>query len=194
MIHARRIIVSLFLPFLIFPSISTGKTLQGRVAKVFDGDTLLIEVQGRGEFVRLREIDAPEVSRRNRKGQEPWGKRAREFAVNKIGNKTVRLEVEDRDDRDRYQRLLAYLFIGEAMLNQQMVRSGNAFFYPGPFRGKYFQQLEAAEEEARKKGSGVWKPNEGLRERPWDYRARTQREEGLFSPLSSRAARERRGK
>ena len=166
---------------LVFPSWAVGKTFQGWVIKVFDGDTFLVRVKGREEHVRLREIDAPEVRTRKRVGQEPWGKKAREFAISRVRDKTVRLEVEDRDERDQYHRLLAYVFVGDGLVNQEIVQSGNAFFYPGRFRGEYASQLENAEGVARERGLGVWNRKNELQERPWEFRNRTQRDEGIFS-------------
>jgi micrococcal nuclease len=151
------------------------------VIKVFDGDTFLVRVKGREEHVRLREIDAPEVRTHKQVGQEPWGKKAREFAISRVRDKTVRLEVEDRDEWDQYRRLLAYVFVGDGLVNQEMVQSGNAFFYPGRFRGEYASQLENAEGVARERGLGVWNPKNELQERPWEFRNRTQRDEGIFS-------------
>jgi micrococcal nuclease len=171
--------------FLIFPFFSqsaTAKIFSGKVIKVFDGDTFLVQVQGREDFVRLREIDAPEIANRKQLGQEPWGKKAREFARSRVEGKKVRLEVEEEERRDPYQRLLAYVFVGELFVNLEMVRSGNAFFYRSPFRGKYATQLEKAEEVAREKGVGVWDRKNGLSERPRDFRSRTKKEDGLFSP------------
>ena len=175
------IFIILFVLPLSFPSWAAGKTFQGRVIKVFDGDTFLVRVQGREEHVRLREIDAPEVSTRKQVGQEPWGKKAREYALFKVKDKAVRLEVEKKDERDQYNRLLAYVFVGDDLVNQEMVQSGNALFYPGPFRGKYSFQLERAEEGAREGELGVWNRENGLRERPWEFRSRIQRDEGVFS-------------
>jgi micrococcal nuclease len=180
MMNPNRVFLFLLL-LLAFPSLAAAKTFQGRVIKVFDGDTFLVRVQGREEHVRLREIDAPEASTRKQAGQEPWGKKAREFAISRVKGKTVRLEVEDRDERDQYHRLLAYVFVGDGLVNQELVQSGNAFFYPGRFRGEYASQLESAEGVAREKGLGVWNRRNGLQERPWEFRSRTQREEGIFS-------------
>ena len=73
----------LFLPLvvsLVFTPPVFAKTLYGKVLKVFDGDTFLVLLQGQEEHVRLREIDAPEVTNRNKIGQEPWGRRAKEFS------------------------------------------------------------------------------------------------------------------
>jgi len=166
---------------LLLSSPSYAKIYQGQVVKVFDGDTILVRVKGHEEFVRLREIDAPEVAGRRQKGQEPWGRKAREFALSRVKDRKVRLETVDRDERDVYHRLLAYVFIGDAFLNREMIQSGNAFFYRPSNQGKYASRLEEAERIARNQGKGVWDRKNGLKETPKEFRARTQREEGLFS-------------
>lgn len=179
----RWILFVFFLVSLASNSPAATKTLSGKVLKVFDGDTILLRVQGREEHVRLREIDAPEVSHRKQAGQEPWGRKAKEFAQSMVKGKTVQLEVEERDEQDKYHRLLAYVFVGETFVNREMVRSGNAFFYPGAFKGKHAAELQEAEEAAREKGVGVWDKKNGLKERPQEFRRRTQRDESLFSKL-----------
>ena len=175
----RGLLFFLFLS-LSFSSAASAKTYQGQVMKVFDGDTLLVRIQGHEEFVRLREIDAPEMANRKMQGQEPWGSKAREFALSRLKDRKVRLETDDREDRDAYGRLLAYVFVGDSFLNREMVQSGNAFFYPGPFRGKHAGQLEKAEEWAREKGIGVWDRENGLKESPREFRRRTKRDESFF--------------
>ena len=172
--------LSLFL-YLVFAPFVSANILSGKVLKVLDGDTFLIRVQSQEEHVRLREIDAPEISHRKKAGQEPWGRKAKDFAQSLVRGKTVRLEVEEPDERDKYRRLLAYVFLNHIFVNRELILSGNAFFYPGPFRGKYADELQEAEEEAKEKGRGVWDKRNGLRELPQEFRRRTQREEGLFS-------------
>ncbi|MGE5254470.1 MAG: thermonuclease family protein [Planctomycetaceae bacterium] len=170
--------LALFSPF----SLASGKTYhRGQVIKVFDGDTLLVRINGHEEFIRLREIDAPEIASRKQKGQEPWGRKAREFALSRLKPREVRLETENRDERDAYGRLLAYVFVGESLLNREMVESGNAFFYRGPVRGRYAALLEHAEEMARIREVGVWDRKNGLKKHPKDFRARHHRDDGLFS-------------
>jgi len=138
------------LVFLPFSSPTSAKTYHGQVIKVFDGDTVLVRIKGHEEFVRLREIDAPEMSGRKLQGQEPWGRKAREFALSRLKDRKVRLETEDREERDAYGRLLAYVFVEDSFLNREMVRSGNAFFYRAPIRGKYAGRLEEAEDAYRR--------------------------------------------
>jgi micrococcal nuclease len=178
--NARWIYLIPFFLSLVLPSSAAAKSLRGRVIRVFDGDTFPVRIDGRAELIRLRETDAPEVSHRRQPGQEPFGKRAREFARSRVGGKTVRLEVEEREERDQYHRLLAYVFVGDSLVNQEMIQSGNAFFYPGPFRGKHAGQLEKAEEWAREKGIGVWDRKSGLKESPREFRRRTKRDESFY--------------
>ena len=124
-----------------FSAPASAKTYQGQVVKVFEGDTILMRFRGQEEFVRLREIDAPETAAHKKKGQGPWGKKAREFALFKLKDRNVRLETMDRDERDVYHRLLAYFFIGDVFLNREMIQSGNAFIYRPTILGKYAAQL-----------------------------------------------------
>ncbi len=177
-----RIIFLLALFF--WPPWAEAKTIEGKVVKVFDGDTLLVRIEGRDEHVRLREIDAPEVTNRKRAGQEPWGGRSKQFAQSLLKGKTVRLEIEARDARDKYQRLLAYVFTDAILINKEIVRSGNALFYPSFSRGKYATELEMAEKEAKEKGLGIWDKRNGLKERPSEFRQRLHRDESLFSKFT----------
>jgi len=176
-----RVLIFSLLFYLGFAPFVFARTLSGKVLKVLDGDTFLIWVQGQKEHVRLREIDAPEITHRKKVGQEPWGRRAKDFAQSLVRGKAVRLEVEEPDERDKYHRLLAYVFMNYIFVNREMILSGNAFFYPGPFRGKYADELQEAEETAREKGRGVWDKRNGLKEHPQEFRRRTQRDESLFS-------------
>jgi len=181
-----RILFFFLLVFLVFPPSASPKTLYGKVLKVFDGDTFLVWVEGQEEHVRLREIDAPEVTTKTKMGQEPWGRRAKEFAQFKVKGKTVRLEIEEGDERDKYHRLLAYVFLDHSFINREMVSSGNAFFYPGPFRGMHAGELQEAEEVAKEKGVGVFDQKNGLKERPQEFRSHAQWDESLFSTSSYR--------
>jgi len=186
----RRIYLLFPIFFCLLPAGPEAKSLHGKVLKVFDGDTILVRVHTREEHVRLREIDAPELTQERRIGQEPWGRQAKDFTQGLVKGKAVRLEVEEKNERDKFQRLLAYVFIDRTFVNRELVRSGKAFYYPGPMKGKYAGELAEAEEEARKKDLGVWHKQSGLKERPHEFRARTQRDEILFPPARQRMRKE----
>jgi micrococcal nuclease len=124
------------------------------VTKVTDGDTLHVTYGGRDERVRLIGVDTPEVSWYGGTG-ECFGEEAGRFTRNRLEGRTVRLEF-DVDLRDRYERLLAYVFVGDELFNLTLVEEGYATsdrVAPDTARAA---QFEAAERQARAAGAGLW--------------------------------------
>jgi micrococcal nuclease len=122
-----------------------------RIQYVIDGDTVVL---ANGEHVRLVQIDAPEVQRR-----ECYGAAAR-AVLRRLAppGTTVQVEADPRLDQvDRYGRLLRYLFRGPLNLNLQLVRQGAAtvWFYDHD-RGGYARQLFSAALAARAAHRGLW--------------------------------------
>ena len=135
------------------------------VSAIHDGDTVSVLIDGKREKVRLIGIDAPEI------GQKPWGEEAKHFleGLLKASDWKVRLEY-DVDRRDKYGRILAYLWTADGkMINLLMVKDGYAMLFTFPPNIKYVNELRAAQQEARDQRAGIWR-EEGLRERPKDYR------------------------
>jgi micrococcal nuclease len=110
-----------------------------------------------GARVRLQGIDTPETVRENAP-VERWGPEASAFAkqfVERAGHK-VRLTFS-LERKDRYDRFLAFVWHGELMLNEELVRAGLAhaqmdYRYSGPMK----RRLAAAEREARDRMRGIW--------------------------------------
>ncbi len=121
-----------------------------RVVRVVDGDTIIVHWRGMDEKVRLLNIDTPERG-------EPRYKEATDVLRQLIGNRPVRLEWEapDEPERDKYGRLLAYVFVGDLHINVEMVRLGRSKFYTKFGRGRYAKEFIAAEEEAEKQPAGT---------------------------------------
>ncbi|MCU0661231.1 MAG: thermonuclease family protein [Myxococcota bacterium] len=119
--------------------------------KVVDGDTLKVRRAGVQEYVRLLRTNTPE------KG-EPGYREATQTLEELIRERPLRLEPETGSDleRDRYGRLLAYVFAGDRNLSLAMVESGWTRFYTRFGKGKYAAQLEAAQAAAKEKGLGLW--------------------------------------
>ena len=115
------------------------------VAKVVDGDTIRLSS---GEKVRFLNIDTPEIGQYLQKEATV---RMKEL----IGNGSVTLEV-DRTNRDKYGRLLRYVYANGTMLNLIMVREGYARAYFIPPDDKHLKEIQAAEEYARGRGLGIW--------------------------------------
>lgn len=72
-----------------------------------------------------------------------------------VGGKTARVRF-DEVERDRKGRLIGYVFTGDSMVNEQLVREGLAFLRLTPEMRRYADRLLAAQAEARKARRGLW--------------------------------------
>ncbi|HLO49036.1 MAG TPA: thermonuclease family protein [Kamptonema sp.] len=115
------------------------------------------------EQVRLIGIEAPDLK------QQPWGPEARQKLEQLIGGQQVLLE-SDAQDKDRYDRKLAYLWRGEILLNEQLVKEGYALVVARSPNTKYKQRLANAQEWARLMGRGIWNPEAPMRQTPAEFR------------------------
>ena len=90
-----------------------------------------------------------------RKGEEPGGRDA--MAVNRtlVAGRRVRLET-DVQQRDRHGRLLAYVWIGDSMVNAELVRRGYAQVMTIPPNVRHQALFLKLEREARVGGHGLW--------------------------------------
>lgn len=123
-----------------------------RVAEVLDGDS--VRLADRRE-VRLIGINAPERGYDNRP-DEPLANAARERLRELTRGQTLRLETET-EPRDRYNRVLAHLFLPDGQLVQEiLVREGLASSIAIPPNLRELARLRAAEAEARRAGRGLW--------------------------------------
>lgn len=123
---------------------AAGQTRPCVVAFVVDGDTFNCRD---GTTVRLLGADAPEGGR--------FGNASRRALLTLAPvDSTVRLEVEG--EKDSQGRTLAYVFAGEKMVNEVLVKLGYAFYRPDPDRTRYAPRLRAAEREAKQGRLGVW--------------------------------------
>ena len=121
------------------------------VVRVIDGDT--VELAGLGS-VRLIGIDTPEVYG----GVECYGREASAYAKRQLDGATVRFTV-GRDDRDRYGRLLAYLWLDDGRsFNALLVARGYASPLTIPPNDDYAPAFVALSRRARERGAGLWAP------------------------------------
>ncbi len=143
------IIVLLIAPLLIVTSSFSGYSK--RVARVIDGDTIVLE---NGERIRYIGIDTPETKHPS-KPVEYYGKEATEANRKLVEDKTVRLEF-DAQERDKYGRLLAYVYVDTIFVNAELVRQGYAKVSTYPPNVKYQDVFLELEHEAREKRRGLW--------------------------------------
>lgn len=132
------------------------------VQRVVDGDTIVIGKGRAAIHVRLRCIDTPEVAHRDRRA-EPYGPEARTFTRQALSGQAVRLVYHVREPRDRYDRLLAYVFLKDGtFFNGELVRRGLAQLTR--FQCLYRKQLKSLETEARAQRRGLWAKNSTTRQ------------------------------
>ena len=96
-----------------------------------DGDTIAVNMNGHTEYVRLIGIDTPETHKPHTPVQ-CYGPQAAAFTKSTIGSQSVRLVSDSEStDRDRYNRLLRYVYLPDGTdLNERLVQNGYAFYYP----------------------------------------------------------------
>ena len=115
------------------------------VQSVYDGDTLTARCPDGEVKVRMFGIDAPEMK------QEPWGANSRDALRSLLPRRdSVQLRVQDRD---RYGRTVAQVFVGERDVGLEMVRQGRAVMYEQYNDSPAYRQAQA---EARQARRGIW--------------------------------------
>ncbi|MGH8057733.1 MAG: thermonuclease family protein [Candidatus Entotheonellia bacterium] len=122
-----------------------------QVVAVLDGDTILIDT---GEKVRYVGINAPE-SRHPEKLPEYCGREAFEVNRRLVSGKAVRLEY-DRRGRDRYGRLLAYVYVDRVFVNAELVRLGYAQVSTYKENQRYHREFQHLQQEAIAARRGLW--------------------------------------
>jgi micrococcal nuclease len=131
-------------------------TLSGRVLRAIDGDTIVVAGVG---TVRYLGVDTPELHH-PRKPVERLARRAARFNARLVVGRRVRL-VTDRERRDAYGRLLAYVYLGRTMVNATLVRLGLARAYPFRPNTRHAALFARLERRARAAGRGLWGGAEG---------------------------------
>ena len=161
---------------LILYSPALADTLQGKVVKVADGDTVtIVDDSGKKHRIRLAGIDAPEKN-------QSYGDVSTQGLVELVSGKTVTIEYEKRD---RYKRIVGKVLVnppGEVFCmaldcvkkidaGLEQIKAGLAWHY------KYYQMEQSEEDrrlyseaelESRNKQIGLWKDEEPMA--PWEWR------------------------
>lgn len=122
---------------------------QGKVIRVIDGDNLELD---NGKSVRLYGINCPE------KGQK-FSQEAIDLSTKLTLNNQIRLDYQPNYQTDRWNRTLAYVFINDTFLNEQLIRQGlcEVTIYQKRAKLKYQDELLNAQDQAKQEKLGKWK-------------------------------------
>lgn len=131
-----------------------------KVTRIVDGDTIMVEINGKAESVRLIGIDTPETID-PRKPIQCFGKEASAKAKELIENKNVILDSDStQGDRDKYNRLLRYVHLEDGtFVNQKLIEDGFAFEYTYNIPYKYQAEFKEAQKQAETNRKGLWADN-----------------------------------
>jgi micrococcal nuclease len=141
-----------------WPSTVLGTVSPGyyRVVDFADGDTISVDMDGHTERIRMIGVDTPETHD-PRKVVQCFGQAASDYTKQLIGNQPVRLVSDNLStNRDRYDRLLRYVYLPDDRLVQaEIIKNGYGFAYVSfPFsKSDEFKQFET---EARQNSRGLW--------------------------------------
>lgn len=126
-----------------------------KVVRVVDGDTFIINYNGKEERVRLIGVDTPESVHPNEEKNTAFGKKVSNFSKEKLTNKEVQIEF-DVSQRDKYGRLLCYVYVDGQMYNKLLLEEGLAKVATYPPNIKYVEDFTKIQKEARENKKGMW--------------------------------------
>ncbi len=138
-----------------------------RCIRVIDGDTIEAVFIGKDSpyensqkfKIRLIGCNTPELNIKKNIGPEYWAEEASLFTKHELENRYIQLSFDDiSDKKDKYNRLLCYVWVDEFCFNKILIESGNARFYPNfNFNSKMMNTFSLAEEYAMTNRMGMWK-------------------------------------
>lgn len=128
-----------------------------KLSKCVDGDTFRAIINDKEYTIRMLAIDTPESVKANT-DIEYYGKESSEYTCKKLTNaKKIELEYDEKSDKfDKYDRLLAWVFIDNKLLQEELVEKGYAKVAYMYNDYKYNDSLKEKQELASAKEIGIW--------------------------------------
>ena len=137
------------------PDEPSGYSGPYHVEKVVDGDTIKIDLDGKTTTVRLIGVDTPESVHPNKEKNVPEGKQASDYTKYLVEDKYVYIEYGE-EPYDRYDRILAYVYVDNVMVNETLIKEGYAKVYTIKPNNKYEEYFKQLEEDAKNDNRGLW--------------------------------------
>jgi micrococcal nuclease len=141
-------------------AVDFARLLPAEITGCVDGDTVRVRIPSPPsalktiETIRLIGVDTPETVHPRRE-VEAFGKEAGEFTKERLSGKSVRLAF-DWELRDRYGRLLAYVYTEDAVChNAELIRLGYGHAYTR-FSFRFLEEFRDYERDARENKRGLW--------------------------------------
>lgn len=164
-----KIIILLILSFLNINSVSAKELVTFH--SCVDGDTFHVTINNEKQTIRMIAIDTPETVH-PKKEDEYYGKEASEYTCNKVKN-ADKIEIEydeNADKKDKYNRIIAWVFVDDILLQNDLIEKGYAklgYLYDDY---KYTHILEKSQELASANNIGMWSEYEGTEEKTYSQK------------------------
>ncbi|TCP18320.1 micrococcal nuclease [Scopulibacillus darangshiensis] len=159
-------------------AISGKHLVTAKVSRVVDGDTIKVDYKGREEAVRFLLVDTPETHH-PRLGVQPFGPEASQFTHKLLDGQTVQMELAVSGGRDKYGRMLAYLYINGKSVEEELLKRGLArVAYVYPPNTKYVDEYRAVQKKAQARGVGIWSVEDYARKDGYHPEALEAKQEG----------------
>lgn len=144
------------------------EAITGVISSLADGDTYNVVISkdrkvrdgvqltaGEEITVRLLLVDTPESV--GEKAGMPYGDESSSYAKGLLQDKSVTIEFDDGDIKDKYGRYLAYIYVDGKRVQDYLVENGYAMIrYVNEPNTRYLPELKELEAEAEKSGVGIW--------------------------------------
>lgn len=153
----KKTLILIFILLILPINVSADEKIEVKFSKCVDGDTARFIMNDEEVKVRFLAVDTPETSHPT-KGEEPYGKEAKDFTCDKLKNAgKIELEFDKNSDvKDKYDRYLAWVFTDDYLLQSELVKNGLAevaYLY-GDY--KYTSILKDNEEVAKVNKVGMY--------------------------------------
>lgn len=132
-----------------------GVRQQATVVEIVDGDTIKIDYYGKIEKLRMIGIDTSESVHPNKKKNTRQGKTASNFTKQELLNKKIEVEF-DVQKRDKYGRLLGYVYVDGKMYNKTLLEEGYARLATYPPNVRYVDDFKEIQKQAQQNKKGFW--------------------------------------
>ncbi|MED4816387.1 thermonuclease family protein [Bacillus atrophaeus] len=127
--------------------------------RAVDGDTIKIKYNGNVDTVRYLLVDTPE-SKKPDSCVQPYGEDASKRNKELVSDGKLQMEFDKGDHRDKYGRLLAYVYVDGKSVQETLLKEGLArVAYVYEPNTKYIDTYKEDEQEAKKKSLSIWSKN-----------------------------------
>ena len=156
-------------------TVNATDALEGRLAQVFDGDTIAVLVNGKDLRLRLHAIDTPD---QEQELYDEAGDQLRKL----IDDRPLRIVLVAKT----YGRQAAIIFVDDTDINAELIRTGYAYAHR-KYLGlsQYDRRYCALEHEARSAGAGLWSLKPQDRIAPWQLRQSYRGDRSAFTDFST---------